>query len=50
MESLKKIFKKKPRNTGMEILNKLSKKKPKDLWKDSDWEKYHVSAIPLYNL
>ena len=51
MESLKKIFKKKSRNTtNMEILNKTSKEKPRNLWKNVDFNKYHVNAISLYNL
>ncbi|RGB41511.1 hypothetical protein C1646_810648 [Rhizophagus diaphanus] len=42
MELLKRIFIKKPSNTSMEISNKTSKGKPINLWKNVDWNKYHL--------
>ncbi|PKY17375.1 hypothetical protein RhiirB3_429983, partial [Rhizophagus irregularis] len=42
MKLLKKIFKTKPSNTGMEILNKTSKRKPKNLWKRVDRDIYQI--------
>lgn len=45
MELVKKVFR--SRDTSTEMLNKLSKEKPRNLWKNVNFNKYQVNAIPF---